>query len=188
MAGSRAVSAREPGQIREEAALSDTAHAPRASLAGAEDRRARPGPGSRDGCTVHFLALSEEALDIVRQSAGRWNARDFEGMFELYADDLVVVTGEHWPEANVTTQGKDAFRESTRDWLSVWESIELETDHVEAFGDRVVARGQWRSTGRLSGVEGTMPLHVVMTVRDGKIARLEYYPDHERAVAAARGA
>jgi hypothetical protein len=42
MAGSHAVSAREPGQIREEAALSDTAHAPWASLAGAEDRRARP--------------------------------------------------------------------------------------------------------------------------------------------------
>jgi ketosteroid isomerase-like protein len=32
-----------------------------------------------------------------------------------------------------------------------------------------------------------MPLHMVLTVRDGKISRLEYYPDHERAVAAARG-
>ena len=42
MAGSRAVSAREPGQIREEAALSGPAHAPRTRLAGAEDRRARP--------------------------------------------------------------------------------------------------------------------------------------------------
>ena len=130
----------------------------------------------------------QEALDIVRRNGELWNAGDFEGMFDLYADDIVVVTGEHWPEANVTTRGKDAFRESTRDWLSYWEEIELETDHVEAFGDRVVARGQWRSTGRMSGVEGTMPLHVVMTVRDGKISRLEYYPDHESAVAAARGA
>ena len=91
--------------------------------------------------------LSEEALDIVRRSAECWNAGDFEGMFELYADDLVVVTGEHWLEANVTTEGKDAFRESTRDWLSVWESIEMETDHVEAHGDRVVAGGHWRSKG-----------------------------------------
>ena len=87
--------------------------------------------------------MSEEALDIVRQSAECWNAGDFESMFELYSDDLVVVTGEHWLEANVTTEGKDAFRESTREWLSVWESIEMETDHVEAFGDRVVAAGHW---------------------------------------------
>ena len=42
MAGSRAASAREPGQIREEAALSDTARAPRASLAGAEEEAAAP--------------------------------------------------------------------------------------------------------------------------------------------------
>jgi len=132
--------------------------------------------------------LSEEALDIVRPSAERWNAGDFEGMFELYSDDLVVVTGEHWPEANLTMEGKDAFRESTREWLDVWQSVELETDHVEAFGDRVVAQGHWRSTGRASGVAGTMPIHMVLTVRDGKIARLEWYPDHQRALAAARGA
>src|SRR4051812_32069102 len=106
MAGSHAASAREPGQIREEAALSDTARAPWSSLAGAEDRRARPRSSHRDGCTVRFgFVLSQEALDIVRKSAERWNAGDFEGMLELYSDDLVVVTGEHWPEANVTTQG-----------------------------------------------------------------------------------
>jgi hypothetical protein len=56
MAGSRAVGAREPGQIREEAALSDTAHAPRIGLAGADDRRARPEPGFDGGCTVHLFA------------------------------------------------------------------------------------------------------------------------------------
>ena len=130
--------------------------------------------------------MSQDALDIVRSSAERWNAGDFEGMFELYADDMVVVTGEHWPEANQVMEGKDAFRESTQEWLELWQSVELETDHVEAYGDRVVARGHWRSTGRVSGVEGTMPIHMVLTVRDGKIARLEWYPDHDRAVAAAR--
>ena len=131
--------------------------------------------------------MSESSLDIVRRSAERWNAGDFEGMFELYADDMVVVTGEHWPEANQVMEGKDAFRESTQEWLELWQSVELETDHVEAYGDRVVARGHWRSTGRVSGVEGTMPVHMVLTVRDGKIARLEWYPDHDRAVGAARG-
>jgi hypothetical protein len=55
MAGSRAVDAREPGQIREEAALSESVHAPRISLAGAEDRRERPGAGFDGGCTVQTL-------------------------------------------------------------------------------------------------------------------------------------
>ena len=51
------------------------------------------------------------------------------------------MTGEHWPETVQPCRGKDAFRESINEWLSVWESIEIETDHVEAFGDRVVAHG-----------------------------------------------
>ena len=186
MAGSRAASAREPGQIREEAALSDTARAPRASLAGAEDRRARPRSSSRDGCTVHSSAMSQP-LEIVRQVGQRWNAGDMEGLLDLYHEDVAVHTGEHWPERHVL-EGKAAFRESIDEWLSVWESIEVETDHVEAYGERVVARGQWRSTGRMSGVEGTLPIHIVFTVRDGKIARVDWCPDHEQAVATARGA
>jgi pyruvate dehydrogenase E1 component len=64
MAGSRAASAREPGQIREEAALSDTARAPRRSLAGADDRRARPGTSFEGGCTVHTPVVRD--LDTLR--------------------------------------------------------------------------------------------------------------------------
>src|SRR5688500_4601314 len=45
MARSRAVDDREPGQIREEAALSEAVHAPRVSLAGAE-------PGGTSGASV----------------------------------------------------------------------------------------------------------------------------------------
>jgi ketosteroid isomerase-like protein len=40
----------------------------------------------------------------------------------------------------------------------------------------------------VSGMEGTMPIHIVFTVRDGRIARVEWFSDHDRAVAAARGA
>ena len=187
MAGSRAASAREPGQIREEAALSDTAHAPWASLAGVEDRRARPRSSNRDGCTVHFFFSMADPREIVRQVSERWNAGDIDGLLDLYTDDLVVRTGEHWPE-QATMQGKTAFRESINEWLDVWESIAIETNQVEVYGDRVVAHGAWRSTGRVSGVEGMLPIHIVFTVRDGKIARVDWCPDHEQAVATARDA
>src|SRR5204862_3184908 len=52
--------AREPGQIREEAALSETGRAPRGSLTEAEARRERPGPCFEGGCTVRF------SMDAVR--------------------------------------------------------------------------------------------------------------------------
>jgi hypothetical protein len=74
MAGSRAAGAREPGQIREEAALSDTARAPRTSLAGANGRRARPGASVEDGCTVHFSAM--ESAWGIRELGGIEGMRD----------------------------------------------------------------------------------------------------------------
>jgi ketosteroid isomerase-like protein len=132
--------------------------------------------------------MSQEALEIVRQVSERWNAHDIDGLFELYHDDMVVVTGEHWPDGNAVLEGKPRFRESTHEWLDVWQSVHVETDAVEAYGDRVVAHGNWVTKGRVSGMEGTVPIHIVFTVRDGRIARVEWFPDHDRAVAAARGA
>ena len=58
MVRSHAMSACEPGQDREVAALSDTAHAPWGSRIGAKDRRARPEPSFKDGCTVRFQRLN----------------------------------------------------------------------------------------------------------------------------------
>jgi hypothetical protein len=119
MAGSRAASAREPGQIREEAALSDTARAPRTNLAGADDRRARPGTSFDGGCTVRL------------------------------------------------------FRQ-------------VELGSVEAVGDNVVAEATWSTRVRSSGVSGNMPANTLCSVRHGKIASLEWFADHDAAVAAAR--
>ena len=93
MAGSRAVSDREPGQIREEAALSEAVHAPRTNLAGAKDRRARPKTGFDGGCTVHFLLFmsnEERNPKVVAELGRRWNARDHQGVLDLYHDDIVI--------------------------------------------------------------------------------------------------
>jgi hypothetical protein len=109
MAGSRAVSAREPGQIREEAALSESAHAPRISLAGADDRRARPKTGFDGGCTVHLFLMADEQrnADVIRLLAERWNAGDFDAVFDLYADDVTLVTAPEWPDPG-PVEGKEA--------------------------------------------------------------------------------
>src|SRR3954454_13756739 len=54
MAGSRAMSAREPGQVRKEAALSGHLQALRGRPTGACGLRTRPGAVLDGGCTVRF--------------------------------------------------------------------------------------------------------------------------------------
>jgi ketosteroid isomerase-like protein len=185
MAGSRAASAREPGQIREEAALSVTARAPRASLAGAEDRRARPRTSFEAGCTVHvFLAMAN--ADVIRELTEKWNAGDLDSVADLYTEDAEIRTGPHWPE-DTTYQGREAIRETTAEWASMWDKLQIEVGTFEEFGDKLVVTGAWRMRGAASGVDGEMAIFILFTFREGKIALLEWFADRETAVAAARG-
>ena len=187
MAGSRAASAREPGQIREEAALSDTARAPRTSLAGADDRRARPGTGFKGGCTVRVLPPMPDNADLIRQLAERWNAGDFERVVGLFAEDAVLLNGPDWPE-QAPTRGRDGIRSGIAEWQAAWETSEIELGRMEELGETIVMEGSWITRGRSSGVSGKMPGSVVFTFRDEKIASLEWFADYDSALAAARGA
>jgi protein-tyrosine phosphatase len=59
-----AVKAREPGQVRKEAALSGHLQAPRGRRAGVKRRGSAPGTGFKGGCTVnaHFRSCRENQL------------------------------------------------------------------------------------------------------------------------------
>ena len=71
MARSRAVDAREPGQVREEAALSDSVHAPRGSLAGVRGRRERSKADLDGGCTVRFCTRHPPRARVAAPASGR---------------------------------------------------------------------------------------------------------------------
>jgi ketosteroid isomerase-like protein len=125
--------------------------------------------------------------EVIRELARRWNAGDIEGVLELYTDDAVMFAGEDWPEQR-TRRGREDIRSNIDEWRAVWESAELEISRIETFGERVVAGGAWHARGRSSGVSGSMPVTTLCTIRDGKIESLEWFTDHDAALAAARGA
>ncbi len=52
----------------------------------------------------------------------------------------------------------------------------------------MLAIGAWRMRGAASGIDGEMPIFIVFTFRDDKIAVLEWFADRDTAVAAAREA
>ena len=114
----------------------------------------------------------------------RWNAGDVDGVVDLYADDGVIRSQPDWPEP--AWHGHDAIRQSIEEWRSVWESSTIEAESLESYGNRIVIIGAWSTRGRASGLDGQIPFVVVLTVRSGKIASLEWFADHVTAVAAAR--
>ena len=136
MAGSRAASAREPGQIREEAALSDTARAPRISLAGAEDLRARPRTSFKGGCTVRFLVMAQTTnLEIAGLALDRWKAGDPQWGPRSVRRGRVDAPAPDWPE-QTSWHGRDGIRQNMEQWRSVWDG---KIASHEWFNDRRLA-------------------------------------------------
>ena len=125
--------------------------------------------------------------DVIRELTEMWNAADLEGAFDLYTEDAEIRTGPHWPE-QATYRGHDEIRATSQEWASLWDSLEIEVDSLDEFGDKMVATGAWRMRGAASGIGGEMPIFIVFTLRGGKIAALEWFPGRDEAVAAARGA
>ena len=179
MAGSRAVSDREPGQVRKEAALSGPAHAPRTSLAGAEGRRARPKTSFDDGCTVRFFAMARSRPRTGRAPAGRALERgEIEPYLEPCSPRRSSSSAARAGRRRAATRVCEAMRTFAADFRAVWEDVELEIDELFPGDEEAVAGAcHWVTRGRASGVEGRLDFSIGIWARDGLIVRGQFFDE-----------
>jgi ketosteroid isomerase-like protein len=131
------------------------------------------------------MLLAVSNVDVIKELTRLWNEGDDEGVLALYAEDAVHQTGPHWPE-QATSRGRAEIRAGMEDWQAMWETTKLVVESLEeVVPGKVVAVGAWHMRGRASGIEGEMPLFILFTVRDGRVARLEWFENRDSAVAAA---
>jgi ketosteroid isomerase-like protein len=81
--------------------------------------------------------------------------------------------------------GLDGFRDLWLDWLAPWATYRIEVEQATDLGDRVLLliRDYGRRESR--GEEVAMNGSAIWTIRDGKIARAEFYPLRSEALKAA---
>ena len=126
-------------------------------------------------------------VDLARRLVELWNAGDVDAVVALYTEDAAMIAGPDWPD-QAAYHGREGVRANIEGWRSVWDSSRIVAERIEEHGDCVVASGAWVTRGRASGIEGHLPFVILLTVRGGKIAVLEWFTDHDEAVAAARAA
>jgi ketosteroid isomerase-like protein len=122
-------------------------------------------------------------LEQVRHMGDLWNAGEFERMFSLFDDDIEVITDPGWPDS--PTRGKAAFAAASDRWREAWEKIEIDPQRLEANGDKVLVEGCWDTRGAASGIGGTIPFGMVLTMRNGLVVRQEWFMDPSEARRAA---
>ncbi|MBA3327680.1 MAG: nuclear transport factor 2 family protein [Solirubrobacterales bacterium] len=136
--------------------------------------------------------MSQENVEIVR---GMQPPPDFDlvGMFDENAStsillDAVAPSFHSDVEAvgklsigDVRGSGMEGLKAVWREWLQPWESYRSEVEDVIDIDDRVVVLV--RDFGRRKGMTAEVALvgAAIWTLRDGKVARVEFFAD--RAVA-----
>lgn len=88
-------------------------------------------------------------------------------------------------EGPTTYTGLEGLRAAWLDWLEPWASYRTDLDELIDAGDRVVALV--RDHGRREGMTAEVEIigASIWIVRDGKVARIGFYPDRSQAFEAA---
>src|SRR5947208_2860779 len=126
--------------------------------------------------------MSQENIEVVRASLEAWNERRTEAFRDLHDPNVVILRFiEDWPEP-APVAGRDAvvdFYEGVRTGDD--STAEPISDFIEA-GGAVAVRVLWRTS--IEGQEVGMEVTVVYTMRNGKIAAIEFLRDHDEALEA----
>jgi ketosteroid isomerase-like protein len=127
--------------------------------------------------------MSQENVELVRELFDAFARGDVEGAFQRAASDFTFDVTRTDLEGGVHT-GRQAILEFLGNWMATWEEHEMTIlDFIDA-GDRVVAVVHER--GRVKDID-TWVEHVrgvVLSIRDGQLARYDEYMDKRSALEA----
>ena len=130
--------------------------------------------------------MSQENVEVVRRVAKVIDDEGFEAAFPVFAEaaslDVEWREDPSWPDAG-TYRGTEMIRQLMVDRLDSLD-YDQQTERLFDLDDRVVARVRWRRRGKVSGAQGDMELAIVWTLREGAIARVEFYLNRADALKA----
>ena len=129
--------------------------------------------------------MSKENVEIA---VGYFEATNLAEAIGALAEDVTLVFhGESRRLAGAeTVSGKKAAIEWLADWFSRFDpDYRMEVEESRDWGDRVLVVTNHRAKGRASGVPISEQTTQVMTVRNGKIIRQDFFASRDEALEAA---
>jgi ketosteroid isomerase-like protein len=129
--------------------------------------------------------MSRENVEIVQSGFDSLARGDFESFFAVLDDGVEWINPPYAVEPG-TRRGAIEFREALVRMRASFGQIRLEVDEVvEADETAVVVTGRWTGEGTGSGVRLETPFSSLLTLRDGKVVRYEWFREKSEALQAA---
>jgi hypothetical protein len=126
----------------------------------------------RPGTDIIPLFRDEETFARMREASSPLFTDDFQSDFAF-------------PGQTRTYVGLEGLRKNWLDWLEPWATYRVSIDELIDVGERVVVLD--RDHGRREDVDEEVELigATILTFREGKVARWEFYADRAEALEAA---
>jgi ketosteroid isomerase-like protein len=128
--------------------------------------------------------MSESNFQLVMRGWEHWNRQDMDGALELVHPDVEWRPGQLLLDVDEVYRGHEGVRRFWDEFMTPFESISIEPVRHASEGDEVVIQALFRACGR-DGVTGEVAVFQRYTVRDGKLAHFQAYPNWEAALAGA---
>jgi ketosteroid isomerase-like protein len=131
--------------------------------------------------------MSDENVDKARDFIDAYNRRDFDAAVEAFDPEIEWVLPER--QSSDSCRGPEEVKRFWKGIDQTFDELRLEPqEHVDA-GDRVATRLRHHGRGKRSGLEINEELyHQVVTFRDGRMVRIEYFGKWSEALEAAGAA
>jgi ketosteroid isomerase-like protein len=129
--------------------------------------------------------MSHENVERLRQGFDAFFRRDRQSWLALCDPDFESVPSNDWPEME-PIRGAEAAWEFYVETDEPWERTPYEYVHVlDAGSDKVIGRMRREMRGKASGAVVTYSYWVVVTFRDGRVLRVEWFAERGDALEAA---
>lgn len=132
--------------------------------------------------------MSRENVETVRAVVVAYARGDYRTAIDaLHPDVELWVDRRAYPDAGFF-RGRDAVVSWYSEFVSTFDRYWAEPPELIDAGDWVVSLGRAGGRGRLSGAPVDQLWTTAQKLHAGKIVRIEFHPDLEKAMQAARGA
>jgi ketosteroid isomerase-like protein len=127
--------------------------------------------------------VSQENVDKARHFIEAYNRRDFDAAVESFDPEVEWILPER--QASDSCRGPENVKRFWKELDDTMEELQLLPQEFLDAGDRVATRLRHYGRGKGSGVVIDEELyHQVVTFRDGKIVRMEYFASWSEALQA----
>ena len=128
--------------------------------------------------------MSQENVDIVRQTYAAWDRDDRAQALAFFADDVVWTPAREDPDPE-PHRGREGVRRFWGQWEELFDNIRIDAEELIEVGDRVVSRLHVTGSGKGSGIDVDQRVYQVVELRDGAIVRVDEFYARSEALDAA---